>query len=135
MNWLTKAINFGEKIKKLVRDKNLQKLFDLVDGELTLWPLQLLYLGVAIAFLLVAAFFYFSKNLPDAKNDEPFEPANKSKHLASFISDISHEKIFSLSFSGVGFKFVFLRVLILLLPSVPEIILSVLLILSNYFYR
>ena len=53
----------------------------IVDGELTLWPLQLLYLGVAIAFLLVAAFFYFSKNLPDAKNDEPFEPANKSKNV------------------------------------------------------
>ena len=50
----------------------------IIDGELTLGPLQLLYLGVAIAFLLVAAFFYFSKNLPDAKNDEPFEPANKS---------------------------------------------------------
>ena len=53
----------------------------IVDGELTLGPLQLLYLGVAIAFLLVAAFFYFSKNLPDAKNDEPFEPANKSKNV------------------------------------------------------
>ena len=50
----------------------------IIDGELTLGPLQLLYLGVAIAFLLVAAFFYFSKNLPDAKNDEPFESANKS---------------------------------------------------------
>ena len=53
----------------------------IIDGELTLGPLQLLYLGVAIAFLLVAAFFYFSKNLPDAKNDEPFEPANKSKNV------------------------------------------------------
>ena len=50
----------------------------IIDGELTLGPLQLLYLGVAIAFLLMAAFFYFSKNLPDAKNDEPFESANKS---------------------------------------------------------
>ena len=53
----------------------------IIDGELTLGPLQLLYLGVAIAFLLVAAFFYFSKNLPDAKNNEPFEPANKSKNV------------------------------------------------------
>ena len=32
------AYHFGEKIKKLVRDKNLQKLFDLVDGELTSGP-------------------------------------------------------------------------------------------------
>ena len=32
------AYQFGEKIKKLVRDKNLQKLFDLVDGELTSGP-------------------------------------------------------------------------------------------------
>ena len=53
----------------------------IIDGKLTLEPLQLLYLGVGIAFLLVAAFFYFSKNLPDAKNDEPFEPANKSKNV------------------------------------------------------
>ena len=53
----------------------------IIDGELTLGPLQLLYLGVAIAFLVVAAFFYFSKNLPDGKNNEPFEPANKSKNV------------------------------------------------------
>tara|TARA_Y100000991_G_scaffold215589_1_gene206677 strand:+ start:15986 stop:17929 length:1944 start_codon:yes stop_codon:yes gene_type:complete len=53
----------------------------IIDGELTLGPLQLLYLGVGVAFLLVAAFFYFSKNLPDAKNDELFEPANKSKNV------------------------------------------------------
>ena len=30
--------NLEKKIKKLVRDKNLQKLFDLVDGELTSGP-------------------------------------------------------------------------------------------------
>lgn len=53
----------------------------IIDGQLTLGPLQLLYLGVAIAFLVVAAFFYFSKNLPDGKNNEPFEPANKSKNV------------------------------------------------------
>ena len=34
---------------------------------------QGLYIAVAIAFLLVAGFFYLSKKLPDAKNDEPFE--------------------------------------------------------------
>ena len=39
---------------------------------------QGLYIAVAIAFLLVAGFFYVSKNLPDAKNDEPFESASKA---------------------------------------------------------
>ena len=58
----------------------------IIDGELTLEPLQFLYLGVAIAFLVVAAFFYFSKNLPDAKNTEPFEPANKSKNILIILT-------------------------------------------------
>ena len=31
------AYEFGEKIKKLVRDENLSGLFDLVEGELTYW--------------------------------------------------------------------------------------------------
>mgnify|MGYP001456482789 FL=1 len=42
---------------------------------------QGLYIAVAIAFLLVAGFFYVSKNLPDAKNDEPFESASKAKTM------------------------------------------------------
>ena len=58
----------------------------IIDGELTLVPLQLLYLGVAIAFLLVASFFYFSKKLPDAKNDEPFESANKSRNILIILT-------------------------------------------------
>ena len=32
------AYEFGEKIKKLVRDENLSGLFDLVEGELTSGP-------------------------------------------------------------------------------------------------
>ena len=40
---------------------------------------QGLYIAVAIAFLLVAGFFYLSKKLPVAKNDEPFESASKAK--------------------------------------------------------
>ena len=40
---------------------------------------QGLYIAVAIAFLLVAGFFYLSKKLPDAKNDDPFEAASKAK--------------------------------------------------------
>ena len=42
---------------------------------------QGLYIAVAIAFLLVAGFFYLSKKLPDAKNDEPFESASKAKSM------------------------------------------------------
>ena len=42
---------------------------------------QSLYIAVAIAFLLVAGFFYLSKKLPDAKNDEPFESASKAKTM------------------------------------------------------
>ena len=42
---------------------------------------QGLYIAVAIAFLAVALFFYFSENLPDAKNDEPFESASKAKTM------------------------------------------------------
>ena len=42
---------------------------------------QGLYIAVAIAFLLVAGFFYLSKKLPDAKNDEPFESASKAKKM------------------------------------------------------
>ena len=42
---------------------------------------QGLYIAVATAFLLVAGFFYLSKKLPDAKNDEPFESASKAKTM------------------------------------------------------
>ena len=42
---------------------------------------QGLYIAVAIAFLLVAGFFYLSKKLPDAKNNEPFEAASKAKTM------------------------------------------------------
>ena len=46
-----------------------------------LGSVQGLYIAVAIAFLLVAGFFYLSKKLPDAKNDEPFESASKAKTM------------------------------------------------------
>ena len=42
---------------------------------------QGLYIAVAVAFLSVAIFFYVSKNLPDAKNNEPFESASKAKNM------------------------------------------------------
>ena len=49
---------------------------------------QGLYIAVAIAFLLVAGFFYASKNLPDAKNDEPFESASKAKTMLVIMTVI-----------------------------------------------
>ncbi len=49
---------------------------------------QGLYIAVAIAFLLVAIFFYVSKNLPDAKNDEPFESASKAKNMLIIMTVI-----------------------------------------------
>ena len=49
--------------------------------NIELSSVQGLYIAVAIAFLAVALFFYFSKNLPDAKNDEPFESASKAKTM------------------------------------------------------
>ena len=47
---------------------------------------QGLYIAVAIAFLLVAGFFYLSKKLPDAKNDEPFESASKAKTMLNVMT-------------------------------------------------
>jgi len=53
-----------------------------VDWEIIeLSSVQGLYIAVAVAFLLVAIFFYVSKNLPDAKNNEPFESASKAKNM------------------------------------------------------
>ena len=49
---------------------------------------QGLYIAVAIAFLLVAGFFFVSKNLPDAKNDEPFESASKAKSMLVIMTVI-----------------------------------------------
>ena len=49
---------------------------------------QGLYIAVAVAFLLVAVFFYVSKNLPDAKNDEPFESAHKAKAMLILMTII-----------------------------------------------
>ena len=76
---LIAVIIFGS--VSLSSDEIKNKIIDGGDSGITLDSLQLLYLGVAVAFLLVAAFFYFSKKLPDANNTEPFEAANKSKNI------------------------------------------------------
>lgn len=51
------------------------------NNEITLTTIQMLYLGVGALFLIAAALFHFSKNLPALKNDKPFEPANKARNL------------------------------------------------------
>ena len=51
------------------------------NGEIQLTTIQSLYLGVGALFLACAAFFYFSKSLPEGKTEDAFEPANKAKNL------------------------------------------------------
>ena len=49
-----------------------------VGKEVTITNINTLYIIVAAVFAAVALFFSFSKNLPDGKNDERFEKANKA---------------------------------------------------------
>jgi len=57
-------------------------------GGIQLNTIQGLYLGVAALFIAVAIFFYVSKNLPDAKNEDGFEPATKAKNLLILLTVI-----------------------------------------------
>ena len=57
-------------------------------GEIQLNTIQLLYLGVAVLFIAVAIFFYFSKNLPDAKTEDSFEPASKAMNILILLTII-----------------------------------------------
>jgi len=57
-------------------------------GGIQLNTIQGLYLGVALLFIAVAIFFYVSKNLPDAKNEDSFEPATKAKNLLILLTVI-----------------------------------------------
>ena len=60
----------GEELNEMVRN-----------GSIQLSTIQSLYLGVGALFLACAAFFYFSKSLPEGKMEDSFEPANKAKNL------------------------------------------------------
>lgn len=53
----------------------------ILNNEIKLTTVQLLYLGVGALFLVAAALFHFSKKLPNTKTDELFEPANKAKNI------------------------------------------------------
>ena len=57
-------------------------------GGIQLSTIQLLYLGVAGMFLAVAIFFYVSKNLPDARTQDSFEPAIKAKNMLILLTVI-----------------------------------------------
>ena len=53
----------------------------ILNNEIKLTTIQLLYLGVGALFLVAAALFHFSKKLPNTKTDELFEPAYKAKNI------------------------------------------------------
>ena len=53
----------------------------ILNNEIKLTTIQLLYIGVGALFLAAAALFHFSKKLPNTKTDELFEPANKAKNI------------------------------------------------------
>ena len=57
-------------------------------GDIQLSTIQLLYLGVAALFIAVALFFHFSKNLPDAKTKDSFEPASKAMNILILLTII-----------------------------------------------
>ena len=51
------------------------------DGQISLSTIQMLYLAVGGLFLAAAAFFYFSKKLPQAKDDSEFLKAPKALNV------------------------------------------------------
>ena len=57
---------------------------EIANRSITLTVVQYLYIGVGILFLLAAGLFYFSKNLPDGKQESSFLGASKA--MTSLIS-------------------------------------------------
>ena len=57
---------------------------EIANRNITLTVVQYLYIGVGILFLLAAGLFYFSKNLPDGKQESSFLGASKA--MTSLIS-------------------------------------------------
>ena len=60
----------------------------ILNNEIKLTTIQLLYIGVGALFLAAAALFHFSKKLPNTKTDEVFEPANKAKNILIVLTVI-----------------------------------------------
>lgn len=60
----------------------------ILDNKIKLTTIQVLYIGVGLLFLAAAALFYFSRKLPNTKNTETFEPANKAKNILILLTVI-----------------------------------------------
>ena len=60
----------------------------ILNNEIKLTTVQLLYIGVGALFLVAAALFDFSKKLPNTKTEEVFEPANKAKNILIVLTGI-----------------------------------------------
>jgi len=56
------------------------------NGDITLSTIQMLYLAVGALFLAAAALFYFSKKLPQGKNDSEFLKAPKALRALLFMT-------------------------------------------------
>ena len=59
-----------------VADINLKE--EITNGNITLTAIQYLYIAVGVLFLAAASLFYFSKKLPDGKEDASFFAAPKA---------------------------------------------------------
>lgn len=58
----------------------------IANGDITLSTIQMLYLAVGALFLAAAALFYFSKKLPQGKNDSEFLKAPKALRALLFMT-------------------------------------------------
>lgn len=58
----------------------------IANGDITLSTIQMLYLAVGALFLVAAALFYFSKKLPQGKNDSEFLKAPKALRALLFMT-------------------------------------------------
>ena len=58
----------------------------IANGDITLSTIQMLYLAVGVLFLAAAALFYFSKKLPQGKNDSEFLKAPKALRALLFMT-------------------------------------------------
>ena len=69
----------------------------IINNEITLNSIQILYLAVGGLFLIAAALFYFSKKLPDGKEDSKTEKAPKALKILigmSFLITIFFSLVF-----------------------------------------
>jgi FHS family L-fucose permease-like MFS transporter len=92
---------------------------EIANNNITLTVVQYLYIGVGILFLLAAALFYFSKKLPEGKEDASFLGASKA-----MISLISVTVLLILIFYQVFKQYVGLEEGELLSPESETLILN-----------